>query len=207
MTHRGFTLIELLVVIAIIAILAAILFPVFARAREKARQSNCQANLKQIGLSFNMYAQDYDGRVLPAQLAGVSNSMCWTEIIQPYMNNEQIFVCPSDSEPLATSDTDGYPKSYGVNYEVHGYDNYDGYEGSPVDPFPPLTLSHIKQPAQLISCIDFSFAGSGVTYPTIDDRVVWRHNQTANILFIDGHVKAMRRNQTFTPDDLWLPRQ
>ncbi len=70
MKHRGFTLIELLVVIAIIAILAAILFPVFARAREKARQTSCLSNVKQLGLGFLMYAQDYDERLLPMSNSG-----------------------------------------------------------------------------------------------------------------------------------------
>src|SRR6056297_1745410 len=96
--RRGFTLIELLVVIAIIAILAAILFPVFARAREKARQSACLSNVKQIGLGFMMYAQDYDERLCPSYLAGNPDSNNrWDEMLQPYLKNEQILRCPSES--------------------------------------------------------------------------------------------------------------
>src|SRR5689334_6982714 len=92
----GFTLIELLVVIAIIAILAAILFPVFGRARENARKASCMSNLKQIGLGFMQYAQDYDGWTpgTSIQLATSSNVVSWPSVIMPYIKNEQIFVCP-----------------------------------------------------------------------------------------------------------------
>jgi len=206
MPRRGFTLIELLVVIAIIAILAAILFPVFARAREKARQSSCQSNLKQIGLGVQMYMQDYDERVLPARLGGVPNDVCWTELTQPYIKNEQIFICPSHSSPVASSGTDGYPKSYGLNYEIHTFNVYAGHAANPVTVWPPITLAQMTEPAELISCVDFDFNQPGVHYHTIDDRVDWRHNEMGNILFMDGHVKSMKRNATFAPKDLWLPR-
>lgn len=103
-THRikktsGFTLIELLVVIAIIAILAAILFPVFARARENARRSSCQSNLKQIGLGLLQYNQDYDEKWTPNEDAyrfpgGAPSS--WDLVIQPYVKSGQVMVCPSD---------------------------------------------------------------------------------------------------------------
>jgi prepilin-type N-terminal cleavage/methylation domain-containing protein/prepilin-type processing-associated H-X9-DG protein len=102
MRNSGFTLIELLVVIAIIAILAAILFPVFARARESARRASCQNNLKQIGLSLMQYAQDYDGWTpgsvtfnqhdpITGQLGGRS----WPSMVQPYIKSSQVFICPS----------------------------------------------------------------------------------------------------------------
>src|SRR5688572_3397207 len=86
----GFTLIELLVVIAIIAILAAILFPVFARARENARRSSCQSNLKQLGLGWHMYVQDFDGR-MPSYDANVSRFLP----LEAYLKNVQIMRCPS----------------------------------------------------------------------------------------------------------------
>jgi prepilin-type N-terminal cleavage/methylation domain-containing protein/prepilin-type processing-associated H-X9-DG protein len=97
---EGFTLIELLVVIAIIAILAAILFPVFARARENARRASCQSNLKQIGLGFMQYTQDYDEKYPKYYNAG-DNSRGWVQIIQPYVKSYQLFQCPS--EPTAGS--------------------------------------------------------------------------------------------------------
>jgi prepilin-type N-terminal cleavage/methylation domain-containing protein/prepilin-type processing-associated H-X9-DG protein len=110
----GFTLIELLVVIAIIAILAAILFPVFARARENARRSSCQSNLKQIALGIKQYLQDYDEK-FPLVAWNLSSSPYggWAYIIQPYVKSDQIYQCPSQANrdnvtPSLTSDTPGY---------------------------------------------------------------------------------------------------
>lgn len=91
----GFTLIELLVVIAIIALLAAILFPVFARARENARRSSCQSNLKQIGISMIQYTQDYD-ESLPSIFYGGTNGTRWFQVINPYLKSSQVLLCPSD---------------------------------------------------------------------------------------------------------------
>lgn len=99
MSRSGFTLIELLVVIAIIAILAAILFPVFAQARESARLSSCLSNTKQIGLGFRMYSQDYD-EVFPIIRSEDWNAKVtygnWKHLIQPYLKNYQIYKCPSN---------------------------------------------------------------------------------------------------------------
>ncbi|HEX8465200.1 MAG TPA: DUF1559 domain-containing protein [Abditibacterium sp.] len=111
--RRAFTLIELLVVIAIIAILASILFPVFGRARENARRSSCQSNIKQIGLGFEQYKNDYDGYYT----GSVVNNISWSTLIDPYIKNTQIFICPSASEGSATTQpllatTDPY---YGVS--------------------------------------------------------------------------------------------
>jgi len=107
---RGFTLIELLVVIAIIAILAAILFPVFARARENARKSSCQNNLKQLALGFKQYINDFDERyplVLVTTNSGTSYAppYGWADALQPYIRNTQVYQCPSDT--AEGSDTSG----------------------------------------------------------------------------------------------------
>lgn len=124
----AFTLIELLVVIAIIAILAAILFPVFARARENARRTSCQSNLKQIGLGMMQYAQDYD-ETLPAWYNGPSNvsnsttSWKWNDSIYPYVKSEQVFTCPIDGAPnneyvyytKLTAASNNFLGSYAVN--------------------------------------------------------------------------------------------
>jgi len=124
MKHRnGFTLIELLVVIAIISILAAILFPVFARAREQARKASCQSNLKQIGIAFTMYTQDYDERY-PAAANGsaVENgkSNRWYDVLNPYIKNkQQIWICPTAGPLTRYGGSDGYTYG-GYAYNVGG---------------------------------------------------------------------------------------
>lgn len=112
-TRRGFTLIELLVVIAIIAILAAILFPVFAKAREKARQTSCLSNLKQLGLALMQYTQDYDGD-MPGSWWN-NNNPGWFDAIQPYCKNLQVGRCPSMP---TTWNGWGMQTSYGYNCSV-----------------------------------------------------------------------------------------
>src|SRR5690606_25769067 len=124
--RRAFTLIELLVVIAIIALLAAILFPVFARARENARRTSCTSNMKQMGLGVQMYVQDNDGRYPMSSGDGK-----WPDYIFPYVKSTQLFTCPSTSVPAAqkrawtpavsgvSASTDGY-YGYGYNYQYLG---------------------------------------------------------------------------------------
>ena len=97
----GFTLIELLVVIAIIAILAAILFPVFAQARAKARQTACLSNTKQMGTAINMYIQDYDEMIPPRAIRDVTTGntvegLSWRRLIYPYVKSADVFTCPSN---------------------------------------------------------------------------------------------------------------
>ncbi len=104
--RHAFTLIELLVVIAIIAILAAILFPVFAQAREKARQTSCLSNLNQIGKALTMYQSDYDSMYPPSQLPPSGPGIVsWPTMIQPYIKNDQVFVCPSTTNSTFGVDT------------------------------------------------------------------------------------------------------
>ena len=125
--RKGFTLIELLVVIAIIAILAAILFPVFAQAREKARQTGCLSNVKQIGLGVQMYLQDYDEYVPrnafadpPRVAEGAHFTNCssprWMDVMQPYVKNTQLHNCPSDPfAPISGTLPDGQAHTLGPN--------------------------------------------------------------------------------------------
>ncbi|MBM3497701.1 MAG: DUF1559 domain-containing protein [Armatimonadetes bacterium] len=136
--RRGFTLIELLVVIAIIAILAAILFPVFARAREKARQASCQSNQKQIMTAVLMYCQDYDelspfltrgnttggvdNWVNGAPALSPSGGYTWWYMLQPYIKNAQIMACPSGLPPMSRVTGCWMPyrwSSYGCNYQQY----------------------------------------------------------------------------------------
>ena len=123
MRRRGFTLIELLVVIAIIAILAAILFPVFAKAREKARQSSCLSNVKQLMTAVLSYTQDYDEKFPLARMHGrADGGNYWYQVIAPYVKNAQIFVCPSKQTGI------GFCGGYGWNLRgAYYYGHTDGY--------------------------------------------------------------------------------
>lgn len=105
--RNGFTLIELLVVIAIIAILAAILFPVFAQARESARKAACTSNMKQIGLALTSYQTDYDGLYPPSQLPSSNPSSSWPTLLYTYVKNEGVFVCPSGEAGPTNQDLSG----------------------------------------------------------------------------------------------------
>lgn len=199
--HQGFTLIELLVVIAIIAILAAILFPVFARARENARRASCQSNLKQIGLGVMQYTQDYDEGFPPAATGNpngwnAATRLTWRQIIQPYVKSTQLFACPSNPENKRIADParDGYPampQSYGANGRIM-HDNTK------------ISLAVIEKSAQkvLVSEIrapfEMFFVGSPNQSSNNDfpDLSFAGHLSTMNVLFADGHVKALKPTMT-----------
>jgi prepilin-type N-terminal cleavage/methylation domain-containing protein len=121
MNRKGFTLIELLVVIAIIAILAAILFPVFSQAREKAKQSTCQSNLKQIGLAIRMYTEDYDDYMPPSTAPG---SVRWPDFVAPYVQKKsltKVFMCPAGK--VSASFQSWGDSAYGYNRFNYAYIN------------------------------------------------------------------------------------
>jgi prepilin-type N-terminal cleavage/methylation domain-containing protein/prepilin-type processing-associated H-X9-DG protein len=167
-TRRAFTLIELLVVIAIIALLAAILFPVFARARENARRSSCTSNMKQLGLGVMMYQQDNDGRYPMS-----SGNLRWPEYIFPYIKNRQLFNCPSinpadvaskgQAWTAVSGDITGSPKfyGYGYNYQYLGNSRTPGTaspgSNSNEAKFPfTATDGLVTAPAQTVAMADTS---------------------------------------------------
>lgn len=224
---RGFTLIELLVVIAIIALLAAILFPVFARARENARKSSCANNLKQIGLGFQQYSQDYDERMTQAWYnpggAGYPGTWRWMDCIYPYVKSEQLFTCPSATgasarylyrNPTGATGTVGGPfGSYGYNVAYWGNNSGD----NAINPN-GQSLADIAKPSQCLLSAD-TFINGGNNWeiawenspnnPTItgsprrlslgNGALVERHLDQTNVLYVDGHVKSSGLAALTTP--------
>jgi prepilin-type N-terminal cleavage/methylation domain-containing protein/prepilin-type processing-associated H-X9-DG protein len=160
MRRSAFTLIELLVVIAIIAILAAILFPVFAQAREKARQATCLSNLKQLGTAQMMYTQDYDETYPQAyqSLADGSGDWPWYLGLQPYIKNTAIFRCPSDRKPMsAIAYLNGARKKATPDFGVSIIANYDVM---PPTDLQPQRMAAVEAPADLISLVDMRDIGA-----------------------------------------------
>ena len=211
----GFTLIELLVVIAIIAILAAILFPVFARARENARRSSCQSNEKQLGLGFLQYVQDYDemypivGQGLTANTFGVSSNG-WASILQPYLKSKQILQCPSEPNEGSGSEdpTNYFYTDYAYSSVLGGLSpNAAGGEtfttGDPLKARNAAQLAYVSNTVMLIESgwnpsavqgheANASSGGApGAGNPAILHPMgtSYRHLDGSNFLFADGHVK------------------
>jgi len=192
--RRGFTLIELLVVIAIIAILAAILFPVFARAREKARQASCSSNLKQLALSDLMYMQDYDEMTHGRRTSyAAATPYWWPALIVPYVKNDQIFRCPSHNP---TDIRNNIPVSYGWNCRAGGADAW-------------YMMATFTKPAETAMFQDHtnSCAKAGATcacgcggFANLDVRITdgSRHNEGANVAYFDGHAKWLKYNELLT---------
>jgi prepilin-type N-terminal cleavage/methylation domain-containing protein/prepilin-type processing-associated H-X9-DG protein len=216
----GFTLIELLVVIAIIAILAAILFPVFARARENARRTSCMSNLKQIGLGVMQYTQDYDEKYplntyMPIVLADGTSStpgnkfsvyvgstgkyLTWMDFIYPYVKSTQLFVCPSATAGDTTP-------SYGYNNAFAGGPGWP-YQYKYGAPIGSVSLSAVSRAAENVLIMDYSnpyaayanpndgaFPWSRDANPTVSNRVV-PHLDGGTICYADGHVKWIPRGK------------
>jgi prepilin-type N-terminal cleavage/methylation domain-containing protein/prepilin-type processing-associated H-X9-DG protein len=205
MRRTGFTLIELLVVIAIIAILAAILFPVFAKAREKARQSSCLSNIKQIGLALLQYSQDYDEVIVRCEVYQPTTYVgrwvdrndgtrtyywAWLDGIAPYMKNEQVVICPSSGTALLAA-----PNRIRADYVYNGQ-------------LSNMSLGAVTSPASTLWFGDIGYASGNAptgsaTY--IENYIgarsglvanhqatAWhanRHNDGGNYGYVDGHAK------------------
>ena len=207
-SRSGFTLIELLVVIAIIAILAAILFPVFAKAREKARQSSCSSNLKQMGLAHIQYMQDYDERnpwsygADNTSCVGISARFGWRGWVinstHPYMKNIQVAVCPSNPgsginrDPAGAICANAIASSAAYGYNYAGLQNY--------------ALAQFDRPVDQVILYDSDAVWNDCWAPNsacgFETRDIAQfkagnfqytcvHNNKNNFVFLDGHVKTL----------------
>jgi prepilin-type N-terminal cleavage/methylation domain-containing protein/prepilin-type processing-associated H-X9-DG protein len=202
-SRQAFTLVEILVVVAIICILAALLFPVFGRARENARRTSCQSNLKQLGVGMMQYTQDYDEAfALGLTIDSGGNFLTSLDIIQPYLKNKQVALCASDDSP-ADIDLTAFgppymlttPVSYTVNDKICGMPDIGGDA--------PVKLSIIKSPTRMpllwdgwINGLDTSM---GLPLPNVE--VKRRHFEGANCGFVDGHVKWIKTKPELSDPD------
>ncbi|MDD3925480.1 MAG: DUF1559 domain-containing protein [bacterium] len=210
-TRYGFTLIELLVVIAIIAILSAILFPVFGKAREKARQTTCTSNLKQLGLAFQMYLQDWDEMFIPYELSAYNSAVDrynwnWAYGLKAsgYVSSPALFICPSaiGYKAMSKYDVTQNPnnKISFYLYMHYGYNIYhigSSYKATGSWSAPPANLVDIRHPAETILLADSINTSTGYGSHIIQDGTLSppysylihdRHSNGANILWVDGHV-------------------
>jgi len=203
MTKKGFTLIELLVVIAIIAILAAILFPVFAKAREKARQATCVSNQKQIMNGFTMYAQDYDERYpsAPGLWGSGQPWIFWPHMIQPYTKSWDVLVCPDRA------------KTTNWNYQNALYPVAPSYSTVDVAMYDPgISMSQVTSPAQKFLLADsnhvavdglrgwlMNACGQWSCGANIGTTHAWTPTHSNGIVmsYFDGHVKWLEVNRVY----------
>ena len=193
---------EVLVVIAIIIILAGILLPVLEHALRKAESVSCLSNMRNLALGARLYADDYDGVIIPARLDDADGSLgiCWDVTMQAYVRNRQLLICPSDEAPTETAGCASYPHSYGVNFLLSFVGEYNGSS---------LRLAQVEQPSQTILFFEVrgKYRTFGASYDADKlervDRT--RHGSGSNYAFLDGHAKWVRPEATVEPRNLWRP--
>jgi prepilin-type N-terminal cleavage/methylation domain-containing protein/prepilin-type processing-associated H-X9-DG protein len=221
-SNRGFTLIELLVVIAIIAILAALLIPVFAAARERAQVTQCQSNLKQISEAILQYVQDWDD-TLPGYYGHPPQT--WKGQVLPYIRSREVFLCPTN--PVGWEDEAGYWKANGFTFDrslmktyktgfpisyglsavlVHDY-NWEGDESR----F-NLSLVEFSDPANTIEVGEIRFSDyvtpfGFAHFTAVRISPIHHHRKRTNYAFLDGHVKPLKAIETLRPKWLWGPER
>ncbi len=213
-TGKGFTLIELLVVIAIISILAAILFPVFARARENARRTSCLSNIKQMGLGMMQYMQDYDD-VYPMHYNGTER---WPQIMNPYVKSNQLYQCPSRDAGFeykgdyTSAGTIGYGMNYWLNSFYYPSSTDKGIRmaaiqrptetvwiaeinGIPRGSDPGVVNEHQSYPSYYGKFANPTSTTYGMSVtPETKGRLTTRHLDGLNVLWADGHAKWLKRD-------------
>ncbi len=219
MKKNGFTLIELLVVIAIIAILAAILFPVFAQARERARSATCLSNLKQTALATSMYVQDYDetfpvNLYLNFQPSGTPCVFSFYQAIYPYQKSAEVWVCPSNPQavdiqlafqlvqlpPICQPALKFYSYDFNFGLIDFGVDNnlFPG-TGRAVK-----RLAQIEYPVETAVIYDGSIVFQGGPFNLFDTPIEGRHAESANANYVDGHTKVVRLRKMLDSSGRWL---
>lgn len=193
--RRGFTLIELLVVIAIIAILAAILFPVFAKAREAARKTSCLSNLNQIGKAIAQYTQDYD-ETYPGVRGGMiqptNNCGTWRQTIQPYIKNTQVYRCPSNGINQLSGEDQLY-WHYAWATIGNGTGRTDGFSW---DCGAGVPMAPIKYPATTVNLVEWTNGNPDACEGCVGSTFCG-HSGTVNYLLCDGHTKAFKPAQIY----------
>ena len=173
MSRKAFPLVELIVVVAVIGILAAVLWPVHGRGTRGDRRSMCQSNLKQIGLAFIQYQQDYDERFPPVAVVAKGN---WAGSIQPYMKSWPLFQCPSASSTKPKT-VDYFYNSRVANIDVKKF----AFEAKTI----------LAGEGANDSSTNYALSNLPAKWIVDESSPAYRHRKTANYLFVDGHVKAI----------------